>query len=534
MINDLSLSILDTSPLATFVLENRQIIIANHAVERVFGWKPGELIGQSARVLYPAQDVYEKVGQEIYSSLENEQQVIKSEYPCRHKDGSIIFCRLSASRIGPKSLSKRVVVTYENITELRRIASKLNESETLYRTLAEGTFAGVYVVQDGKFKYMNHYATSNLGYRPDELIGRKAHSIVHAEDRKDVQKFAREMLNGRRTAPYHYRALNKKGEIRWIMETVTGIVYEGRPAVLGNNMDITEINEAKTRIEESNELRSSILDAAPYAIMYIENRRIIFANNAVESVFGWKPEELIGHSTRMLFRSEKDYRKMGRMTYATLEKSRVFDESGYIYKHKDGREMICRIKSVRIGGSLHKRRIIASHEDITEQIRIQSVLRQRTQELEIKTQNLEETNITIEETNTALNVILKRREADKAAIEESVVNNVNKLIIPCLQQIKKHRMDNEILKYLSQAESYLKDLVSPFLRKLSQKYPTLTHKEVMVANFLKDGKSSKEIAELLNISVKGVEFHRNKIRSMLGIKNTNTNLRSHLLMFDSN
>jgi len=41
MINDLSLSILDTSPLATFVLENRQIIIANHAVEKIFGWKPG-------------------------------------------------------------------------------------------------------------------------------------------------------------------------------------------------------------------------------------------------------------------------------------------------------------------------------------------------------------------------------------------------------------------------------------------------------------------------------------------------------------
>jgi len=527
MINDLSLSILDTSPLATFVLENRQIIIANHAVERIFGWKPKELIGQSARVLYPTQDVYEKVGKEIYSSLENDRQVIKSEYPCKHKDGSILFCRLSASRIGPKSLGKRVVVTYENITELKRIESKLNESETLYKTLAEGTFAGVYVVQDGKFKYMNHYATSNLGYRPDELIGRKAHNIVYAEDRKDVRMFAREMLNGRRTAPYHYRAINKKGEIRWIMETVTGIVYEGRPAVLGNNMDITEINEARTTIAESNELRASILDAAPHAIMYIENRKIIFANNAVESVFGWKPEELIGHSTRMLFRSEKDYKKMGRMAYATLEKSRVFDKLGYVYKHKDGREIICRVKSVRIGDILCRRSNIASYENITDQIKMQNALRQRTEELEIKTQNLEETNI-------ALNVILKRREADKSAIEECVVSNVNELIIPCIQEIKKNNGDNAKLKYTLLAESYLKDIVSPFLRKLSTKHLHLTHKEALVANLLKDGKTSKEIADLLNITVMGVGFHRYKIRSKVGIKNTNTNLRSYLLTLDSN
>jgi len=531
--NNLALSILDNSPLATFILENRRIIIANRAVERVFGWKPGELIGQSARVLYPTQDVYEKVGREIYASLENERKVIKSEYPCKHKNSGIIFCRLHVSRAGTKPIQKRVIVTYENITEFRRIESKLSESETLYRSLAEGTFAGVYVVQDGKFKYMNHHATSQLGYRPDELIGRKAHSIVHAQDRKDVRMFVREMLDGRRTAPYHYRAINKRGEIRWIMETVTGIVYEGRPAVLGNNMDITELHEAKTKIEEFNELRSSILDAMPHAIWYLENRRIIFANNAVETVFGWKPEELIGNTTRMLFRSDKDYRKMGRMAYGTLEKSRVFHVSEYVYKHKDGREIICRVKSARIGGSLHKLRHIGAIENITEQIETQNALRQRTRELEIKTQNLEEANIALEETNTALNVILKRREADKSAIEESVMHNINELIIPCIQQMKKCRMDNAALKYASQTESYLTDIVSPFLHRLSTKHLHLTHKEVLVANLLRDGKSSKEIADLLNITVMGVEFHRKKIRSKLGIKNTKANLRSYLLAFES-
>jgi len=534
MINDLALSILEVSSLATFVLENRQILIANEAVERVFGWKPEELIGQSARVLYPTQDIYEKVGEEIYSSLENGHKVVNNEFPCKHKNSSIIYCRMSASRIGNNQKSKKVVVTYEKIGGLKRAELKRLESETLYKTLAEKTFAGAYVVQDGKFRYLNNYATSTLGYHQNELIGRKAYSIVHMEDRKNVRKFAREMLNGKRTAPYFYRSLNKKGNIQWIMETVTSITYEGRPAVLGNNMDITDLHEARTKLEELNNLKSSILDATPNTILYLENRKIIFANNAVESIFGWKPEELIGKSTRILFHSNKDYRELGGMTYPSLEKSRIFNKSSYLYKHKDGREIICSVKIARIGETLHKRRVIATHEDITEQIRMQNALQQRTQELEIKTQNLEEANKALEETNTALHVILKRINADKATLEESVTNNVNILIMPCIQQMKKYHMDNAALKYMSQAESYLKELTSSFLNKLHHKFPTLTNREFIILNYLKEGKSSKEIADLLNITAKGVEYHIGKIRLMLGIKKTRTKLIPYLLMLDAN
>jgi len=523
MTSDLALSMLNAAPHATFGLENRYIVFANHTVERVFGWKPKELIGQSTRVLYATQDVYEKVGDEVYSSLENERMVIKSEYPCKHKDGRIFFCRLSASKIDNGHLSKKLVVTFEDISELKKIEWRLLESENLYRTLAEGSFSGVYMVQDGKFKYLNDHV-AHLGYQPDELVGRQALSIVHPEDRKIVRKFALEMLSGRSFTPYQYRALNKNGKIHWIMETVKRILYKGKPAVLGNSMDITELVDSRKKIEEFNKLRSSILDATPHSIMYLEDRKIIFVNNAVESVFGWKPEELIGKSIRMLYRSDKDYKEMGRIAYITLGQERVFDELGYPYRHKDGRDIICRVKGIRIGDNLRKRTLIATHENITEQIRTQDALRQRTKELEIKTKSLEETNI-------ALNVILRRREEDKSTIEETVVNNIRELIIPCLQQMKKYRMDHTALKYASLAESYLTDIVSPFLRQLSAKHLHLTHREVLVASLLKDGKSSKEIADVLNITARGVDFHRNKIRAKLGIKNKKDNLRSYLLSF---
>lgn len=520
IIGDLALSLLNAAPHATIGLEDRKIIFANLAVERVFGWKPDELIGKSTRILFPTEEEFLKVGESFYPALENQPRVIIGEHPCQHKDGSVVFCRLSVARVGSNLIHRKVVVTYENVSDLRRIETKLLESEALYRTLAESTFAGVYVVQDGRFIYINKHATENLGYRPEELIGRTVHSIVYNEDMNKIKESASAMLRGAMTTPYTYRVVNKNGEIRWIMESVTSITYGGRLAILGNNMDITELRESQDKIEKFNELRSSILDATPHAIVYLADRKIIFANDAVESVFGWKPEELIGKTTKILFRSEKDYRKMGDMAYSTLEKSRVYDESEYMYKHKDGREIVCRVKAVRIGDNLQNRAIIATYEDITQQLRT-------IKELEFKSRNLEETN-------TALSVILKRREADKSAIEESVVNNIRELIIPCIQQVKKFRMDNAALKHLSLAESYLTDIVSPFVHKLSTKNLQLTHREILVANLLKDGKSSKEIADLLNISVRGVEFHRYRIRSKLGIRNTKGNLRSYLLEVSSN
>jgi DNA-binding CsgD family transcriptional regulator len=78
-------------------------------------------------------------------------------------------------------------------------------------------------------------------------------------------------------------------------------------------------------------------------------------------------------------------------------------------------------------------------------------------------------------------------------------------------------------------ESNLNDIVSPFLNRLSSKYLKLTPTEIRVANLVKEGKTTKDIAEIMNLAKKTIDSYRENIRRKLGLKNKKTNLRTHLL-----
>ena len=104
---------------------------------------------------------------------------------------------------------------------------------------------------------------------------------------------------------------------------MTTIPYEGKPAVLGNSMDISEFKEAQRKLEDLKALESSILATIPHAVMGARNRHIIFVNEGVDNVFGWKREELINKSTRILFRSDEAYEDFGTALYTTLEKKKT-------------------------------------------------------------------------------------------------------------------------------------------------------------------------------------------------------------------
>ncbi|TRZ90365.1 DNA-binding response regulator [bacterium] len=164
---------------------------------------------------------------------------------------------------------------------------------------------------------------------------------------------------------------------------------------------------------------------------------------------------------------------------------------------------------------------VMSFLDITARKIAEESLQKREAELKAKSEGLEEAN-------TALKVLLKHREEDKATLEEQVLGNVKKLVFPYLSELKQTKLNNAQMAHVETIEEHLRDIVSPFLRTLSSSYLNLTPRETQIAALVKDGKTTKEITDLLNISATAVDFHRKNLRSKFGIKNKNTNLRTYL------
>jgi len=139
----------------------------------------------------------------------------------------------------------------------------------------------------------------------------------------------------------------------------------------------------------------------------------------------------------------------------------------------------------------------------------------------------------LEEVNTALKVLLKQRENDKKALEEVVVSNVKELIYPYIERLKQYRSREKQKILLDILEANLNNIVSPFISKISSGILNFTPMEIKVANLVREGKTNKEIADLLFLSINTVLVHRYHIRTKLGIKNKKANLRSHLLSLNS-
>jgi PAS domain S-box-containing protein len=202
--------------------------------------------------------------------------------------------------------------------------------------------------------------------------------------------------------------------------------------------------------------------------------------------------------------------------------------------HKDGsiRWFLARGTAIR-DESGNPVRVLGSDTDVTGRVLAEKALKKAHDELELRvaerTAELTKKSAKLEEANIALNILLKKRDADKTEIEEKVLTNVKDLIFPFLEKLKTTELTPRQEAYLHTIESNLKDIISPYSTKMSSKYFSFTPAEIQVAEFVKQGKTTKEIADFLNLSYRTICFHRQNIRRKLGLNNQKTNLRTFLL-----
>jgi len=167
-------------------------------------------------------------------------------------------------------------------------------------------------------------------------------------------------------------------------------------------------------------------------------------------------------------------------------------------------------------------RAVVSHENITALKLAEEALKVQEQDLETQRKNLEEAN-------TALKVLLKQREEDRVEMENRILRNIKDLISPYVAKLKDKNLKSGERTLIDIIDSNLKDITSPLLQRLTTAKIILTPQEIQVAALVKEGKSSKEIADVLNVSPTTISFHRKNLRKKLGLDNTPKNLRAYLL-----
>ena len=161
---------------------------------------------------------------------------------------------------------------------------------------------GIYIVQGGKFRFVNPEFLKIGGFKEEELLGKDSLSIVFPEDRDMVKENALKMLRGKSSLPYVYRVVGKDGEIRWIIESVTSIHYEGKPATLGYFMDNSARERAKEALILSEEKFEKCFRSSPdwVVISTLKDGLYMDVNEAFLQTTGYRHEEVVGRSSEEL------------------------------------------------------------------------------------------------------------------------------------------------------------------------------------------------------------------------------------------
>ncbi|SLM31937.1 hypothetical protein MTBBW1_500002 [Desulfamplus magnetovallimortis] len=170
---------------------------------------------------------------------------------------------------------------------------------------------------------------------------------------------------------------------------------------------------------------------------------------------------------------------------------------------------------------------------------LEKKVRERTQALmdEIESRKgaerklLEQASV-LTESNKMLTTLLENRKTEKKAIEEECLQNIRKYALPYIDIMTQQQDHDDIMTTLGMLRRTLLELISPASSSLSAKYMFLTPREIRVAEFIRHGKTTKEISDLLNLSPASIATYRNHIRKKMNILNTGINLEIYLNSFD--
>jgi PAS domain S-box-containing protein len=498
-------------------------------IKDLLGYEPHEIIGKTPFDLMPEHEA-KRISEISRSILASRKPFTSLENINLHKDGHQVIIETSGVPIFDKNGDFSGYRGIDrDITGRKRTEVALQEIESRLHTLSDNLPDGiVYQIDSGedgqqrRFSYLSAGVERLHGITVKEALNNtmSIYDQIIQEDRVRLAQEEAYAFSNMIPFSSEVRLKLPSGETRWRF-------FTSAPRRLHNNhivwdgieIDITTRKQAEESLRESEEKYRLLFENSSDAIFVAQDEMIKFSNRQLSLLTGYSTEELSSKSFRHFIHPE-DRVMVVEMHRERLQGPNVPSAYSFRVVRKSGEIRWVEVNTVTIAWE-ERPATLAFLRDITERKMNDEILQEKERELEMKASNLEEVN-------TALNVLLKKRDEDRIELEEKISLNIRELVLPYLKKIQKIGLDERQNAYAVIMESYLNDIVSSFSHRLSSAYLNFTPSEINVANLVKQGRSNKEIAELLNISVRTAAFHRERIRKKLGIKNHKTNLKSYL------
>ena len=501
--------------------ENGIITYINNRICEMSGYPKEELIGRAATDF-----IDESYLDLVYEQIERRREGYTRSYEAtwKGKDGRRVPTIISAAPLlDEKGRFKGSFAVITDITERKRMEEALRESETRFRELADLLPQSVFELDlKGNFTYSNRCGFETFGYpREDLREGINALQLYIPEERERVEQNIKKRLSGEEFDDHEYTGLRKDGSTFPILVYSSPIIRDGKPVgVRGIVLDITDRKQVEEELRESEEKfhKAFHRNPSPMTISSLDGR-FIDVNDAFALHLGYSREELIGQyaSEIGIFLDQVGREERFERLVAQGGPSSA-DEVELRTKIGETRWGLASYEIIEIKG---ERFILGVGTDITERKKTEEELRDKQAKLLAQSRKLEEVN-------AALGVLLKRREEDKLELEENLLANVNDLVFPYLARLRNSHTDPDQEILIEILESHLKDIISPFSAGLSSRFSNLTPTEIQVASLIKEGKTTKEIASILNLSENTIITHRFHIRTKLGLRSKKMNLTSYL------
>ncbi|MGV8079813.1 MAG: PAS domain-containing protein [Syntrophales bacterium] len=497
------------------------------SIRWTLGYEPADMTGTICfDYLFP--DDRDRVVRTFRRTLETDRQT--ESFRFRHADGRFVWLETAARAVWKGIDLQGIVVSARDITDRKAAEAKLRRSEQQYRLLVENTMDYVARIHlDGTVLFVSDAVESILGHLPTEIVGGHFLDFVHPEDRASADRIFQQALAEGKQGSVECRLRGKDGLYRWM--EVRGKVFRndltGRLEIISVSRDVTarvEMEQALRRAEK--EYRDIFNNALAAIYRSVPEGRLVMANETAARILGYSSAvELIQSVASIGDQIYQDGKERERVIGLLENQDSCVVEIPYRHVNGSITWSVHHIRAVRdeSGRILHFDGVA---QDITEQKKAEENLRMTLNSLE---DLVRERTVELHDVNTALRVLLDRSKEDQRILEERLRQNVNELLMPILDELRSCGLNEKGILFLDLLQSNLREITSPFLSRLTSSCKSLTPREIEVAGMIREGKKTKQIAELLGISAVTVDTHRINIRTKLGLSGEKVNLRSHLL-----